>query len=106
MGSRVSPLLSIHSALRVPFGGGGRPGCANVVVDLPESGLNSGLGSQRAKAEEGEVAQVGERVGSGLEFSSEPRTVMASYGFDEAARSDDRTLGEVADPMEQLADQS
>lgn len=36
----------------------------------------------------------------------EPMLVMESDGFDEAAGADDGTVGKIADPMEQLADQS
>ena len=40
-----------------------------------------------------------------MAFSLEPLLVMESDGFDEVAGADDGTVGEVADAMEQLADQ-
>ena len=40
----------------------------------------------------------------GLAFSLEPILVMERDGFDEAAGADDSTVGEIADPMEQLVD--
>lgn len=42
----------------------------------------------------------------GLAFSLEPMLVMESDGFDEAAGADDGAVGEIADSMEQLADQA
>ena len=42
----------------------------------------------------------------GLAFSLEPMLVMESHGFDEAAGADDGAVGEIADLMEQLADQA
>ena len=38
----------------------------------------------------------------GLAFSLKPVLVMEGDGFDEAAGADDSTVGEIADPMEQL----
>ena len=42
----------------------------------------------------------------GLAFSLEPMLVMESDGFDEAVGADDGAVGEIADSMEQLADQA
>ena len=59
---------------------------------------------QRAEAEDHEFFQVGHWMRVGLAFSLEPILVMERDGFDEAAGADDSTVGEVADPMEQLVD--
>ena len=76
--------------------------------DLQTSLASGGAGHtpQRAEAEDHEFFQVGHRMRGGLAFSLEPILVMERDGFDEAAGADDSTVGEVADPMEQLVDKS
>jgi len=64
----------------------------------------AGHAPQRAEAEDHEFFQVGHWMRVGLAFSLEPILVMERDGFDEAAGADDSTVGEVADPMEQLVD--